>query len=151
MQFSDELKATARIVLANTMVMYFKAHTYHWNVEGKNFSQYHEFFGDIYEEVYGSIDKAAEEIRTLDEYAPASLSKILEETTISEDEEKPLTVELMLTNLLDANEEVMVSLNSLLDTSTKEKCQGLANWAADRLDIHSKHRWMIRSFLKGND
>jgi starvation-inducible DNA-binding protein len=149
MQFSNELKATARIVLANTMVMYFKAQSYHWNVEGKDFSQLHDFFGDIYEEVYGAVDQAAEEIRTLDEYAPASLSKILEETTISEDEEKPATAELMLTNLLDTNEEVMVSLNKLFSICSDEDCQGLANWAADRLDKHSKHRWMIRSHLRG--
>jgi starvation-inducible DNA-binding protein len=149
MQFSNELKATARIVLANTMVMYFKAQSYHWNVEGKDFSQLHDFFGDIYEEVYGAVDQAAEEVRTLDEYAPASLSKILEETTISEDKEKPATAEIMLSNLLDANEEVMVSLNKLFSICSDEDCQGLANWAADRLDKHSKHRWMIRSHLKG--
>jgi starvation-inducible DNA-binding protein len=149
MKFSDELIATARIVLANTTVMYFKAHSYHWNIEGKDFSQLHDFFGDIYEEVYGAVDQAAEEIRTLDEYAPISLAKILEETTVAEDESKPETAELMLTNLLDANEEVMTSLNKLFTICSDEDCQGLANWAADRLDIHSKHRWMIRSHLRG--
>ena len=149
MQFSNELKATLQIVIANTYHMYFKAHSYHWNVEGMYFSQLHDFFGDIYTEVFAAVDTAAEELRTLDEYAPGSLSDIIKQSTISEDAAKPAGCHDMLQNLLDANEEVMVSLNKLFEQATDDDVQGLADFAASRLDVHAKHRWMIRSHLKG--
>lgn len=149
MQFSNELKATLQIVIANTYQMYFKAHSYHWNVEGMYFSQLHDFLGDIYTEVFAAIDVAAEELRTLDEYAPLSLSDIIKQSTIDEDSAKPETCHDMLENLLEANEEVMVSLNKLFEQATDDNVQGLADFAAARLDIHAKHRWMIRSHLKG--
>jgi starvation-inducible DNA-binding protein len=149
MQFSNELKATLQIVVANTYQMYFKAHSYHWNVEGMYFSQLHDFFGDLYTEVFGAVDVAAEQLRTLDEYAPGSLSDIIKQATISEDAAKPEDCHDMLQNLLDANEEVMVSLNKLFEQASDDDVQGLADWAAGRIDIHAKHRWMIRSHLKG--
>mgnify|MGYP001181021619 CR=1 FL=1 len=149
MQFSNELKATLQIVVANTYQMYFKAHSYHWNVEGMYFSQLHDFFGDLYEEVFAAVDAAAEQMRTLDEYAPGTLSDIIKQATISEDAAKPEDCHEMLQNLLDANEEVMVSLNKLFEQASDDDVQGLADWAAGRIDTHAKHRWMIRSHLKG--
>jgi starvation-inducible DNA-binding protein len=149
MQFSNELKATLQIVTANTYQMYFKAHSYHWNIEGIYFSQLHDFFSDIYTEVFAAVDQAAEQIRTLDEYAPGSLSDIIKQATISEDAAKPEDCHAMLQNLLDANEEVMVSLNKLFEQASEDDVQGLADWAAGRIDTHAKHRWMIRSHLKG--
>ena len=149
MQFSNKLKATLQIVIANHYHMYFKAHSYHWNVEGMYFSQLHDFFGDIYTEVFAAVDTAAEELRTLEAYAPIGLSDMIDHSTIDEDSAKPATHEDMLQKLLDANEEVMVSLNKLFDQATEEKVQGLADFAAGRLDVHAKHRWMIRSHLKG--
>ncbi len=149
MKFSNELKATLQIVIANTYQMYFKAHSYHWNVEGMYFSQLHDFFGDLYAEVFEAVDVAAEQLRTLDEYAPGSLSDIIKQATVSEDAAKPETCHDMLQNLLDANEEVMVSLNKLFEEATDDEVQGLADWAAGRIDTHAKHRWMIRSHLKG--
>ena len=57
------MEQTAKTAFANTFLMYFKAHSYHWNIEGSDFPQMHEFFGDLYDEIYGSVDKFAEEIR----------------------------------------------------------------------------------------
>ena len=51
----NELQAALKIALANTFVSYFKAHSYHWNVEGIDFSQYHSFFGDFYEDMHLSL------------------------------------------------------------------------------------------------
>ena len=149
MNFSNKLKATLQIVIANHYQMYFKAHSYHWNVEGIYFSQLHDFFGDLYTEVFAAVDSAAEQMRTLDEYAPLSLSDIIKQSTVEEDSAKPSDCHEMLQNLLDANEEVMVSLNKLFEQASDEDVQGLADYAAGRLDVHAKHRWMIRSHLKG--
>lgn len=143
----DELKVSAKIALANTFLMYFKAHSYHWNVEGIMFPFYHDFFGDIYEDVYGAVDPLAEEIRALDEYAPISLQELYATATIEEDNTKP-SLNGMLQNLQSANQEVLDSLNKLFDLASKEKQQGLADFAAGRIDTHKKHAWMINASLK---
>lgn len=145
----NETNATLNIVLANTFVMYFKAHSYHWNVEGINFAQHHGFFGDLYEELYDVVDTAAEELRAQEEYAPVSIVALLKSATISEDEEKPATVTEMFEHLSSANAEVVNSLNKLFEVATAAKKQGLADFAAGRLDVHAKHGWMLRSHLKG--
>ena len=110
----DELKAALRIVLANKFLMYFKAQSYHWNVEGMFFSQYHDFFGKIYEEVYGSIDTTAEELRALDAYAPISINEMYSYATIDEDAMKPSNITDMVQNLFIDNAKVIESLNSYL-------------------------------------
>jgi starvation-inducible DNA-binding protein len=145
----NETNATLNIVLANTFVMYYKAHAYHWNVEGINFAQHHGFFGDLYEELHDVVDTAAEELRAQDEYAPVSIVALLKSATIAEDEEKPATVTEMFEHLSSANAEVVNSLNKLFEVATAAKKQGLADFAAGRLDVHAKHGWMIRSHLKG--
>lgn len=144
----DELKSAMKIVLANKFVFYFQAHSYHWNVEGMFFSQLHDFFGDLYEDVHGSVDTAAEELRTLQEYAPISLTELYKYKTIEEDQEKPEGAKEMLQRLLLSNSQVIESLNKLFDVATAQKAQGLADWAAGRIDTHFKHEWMIRSHLK---
>lgn len=142
---------SAKNVLADTFIMYFKAHTYHWNVEGKNFSEMHSFFGDLYEELHGAVDVIAEEIRALDEYAPISLMELYNSKTIAEDSVKPSSSVEMLALLLVANNQVTNDLNNLFKAATAANKQGLADFAAGRLDVHAKHGWMLRSFLKSGE
>lgn len=147
----DEMLISAKNVLADTFIMYFKAHTYHWNVEGKNFSEMHSFFGDLYEELHGAVDVIAEEIRALDEYAPISLMELYNSKTIAEDSVKPSSSVEMLALLLVANNQVTNDLNNLFKAATAANKQGLADFAAGRLDVHAKHGWMLRSFLKSGE
>lgn len=144
----DELIASTRVLLANTFVMYFKAHTFHWNIEGMHFSQYHDFFGNIYEDVYGAIDPTAEEMRALDAYAPISLMELYNDKTIQEETTRLVFIRDMLSSLQTANEKVIESLNKVFDIATREKKQGIADFVAGRIDVHNKHAWMIRSSLK---
>ena len=146
---SEELITTAQVVLGNNFAMYFKSHSYHWNVEGINFGELHGFFGSIYEDLHDTVDTAAEEIRALGEYAPCCLAEMSKYSTIKEDVSRPLSAKQMLSNLQEANNEVIESLNKLFDVATKEKKQGLADFAAGRLDAHAKHGWMLSSYLKG--
>ena len=143
--------AVAKVVLANTFVMYFKAHSYHWNVEGRTFSQDHKFFGKIYEELHAAIDPTAEQIRACDEYAPISMNDVYSSKTISEDSVKPETTEQMFGNLLAANNQVIESLNKLFEVAEAANKQGLADFAAGRLDVHAKHGWMLRSLMKSGE
>lgn len=135
-------------LLANMFLMYFKTHSYHWNVEGQNFSQYHEFFGDLYESLHSCIDGIAEQIRTLDVYAPISLEDMYSAKSIMEDSVRPASPADMFGNLLSANTEVTKSLQAVFDSATSENNQGLADFAAGLLDAHAKHAWMLKSFLK---
>lgn len=144
----EELKLSLKIVLANKFLMYFKAQSYHWNVEGMFFPMFHDFFGKIYEEVYGSIDTTAEELRALGEFAPFSIDNMYSFATVVEDVETPANAKEMLSNLQSANQEVISSLNKLFDLANKANEQGLADFAAGRIDTHKKHGWMISSTLK---
>lgn len=142
----NKLTAAMRIVLANVFIMYFKAHAAHWNVEGPMFSQYHEFFGDLYDELYGSVDDIAEHIRAIDGFAPFSLVDLLSAGTVGEDKAKPATILETLNNLLTANNETIASINKAFTLAGDN--QGLKNYLADRLDKHAKHGWQIKASLK---
>ena len=147
----NELEAVAKVTLANTFIMYFKAHSYHWNVEGKNFSEYHEFLGDLYTELHDAIDPIAEQIRACGYYAPISLGNVYDFKTIAEDQTRVQYPEQMFGNLLSANNQVIESLNKLFAVANDADKQGFVNFIADRLDKHAKHGWMLRSFMKSGD
>ena len=145
----EQLTAALHIALANTFVMYFKTHSYHWNVEGSDFTQYHSFLSDLYDDLYGAVDPLSENIRKLDQYSPHSLKDLLDSTTIDEDSDKPSNPHEMFTNLLDDNQKVIDSLNKVFELANSSKKQGLCNFIADRLDTHDKHAWFLKSLLKG--
>ena len=143
---SDNLK----VLLASTNSLSIKAQNFHWNVEGDNFPQYHEFFGNFYEEVYSSVDRIAEYIRTLDSYAPGSLTRYAE-LTIIEDQTKIPRPNLMFAELLSDNEKIIDLLNACFSSAEEENKQGIANFIAERLDAQEKHGWMLRSILKNRE
>jgi len=141
---ADNLK----VLLGSVYSFSVKVQYFHWNVEGDNFPQYHEFFGKLYEEVYNnSIDKIAEYIRTLDVYAPGSFTRF-QELSIIEDQLKVPRAELMFEELYHDNAKLIDLLNQCFASAEGENKQGIANFIAERLDAQSKHQWMIRSILK---
>jgi starvation-inducible DNA-binding protein len=141
---------TSKQAMANTFVMYFKAQSYHWNVEGINFPQMHEFFGDLYEELQGAVDPFAEEIRALGEYAPKNLDEIFRLKTIDGDN-VATTASAMVADLLIANDQSIVTLNKLFGELDAAGEQGFADFVAGRLDAHKKHGWMLKSILKSGE
>ena len=144
----EKTKAALKVVLADSFVMYFRTHSYHWNVEGSNFGEMHEFFGGIYEDLHGTIDTWAEQIRTLDEYAPASLMELYNYKNIHEDPAKPATLRDMLVNTQSSNDIMIANLDVLFQVATDENLQNIADVAAARLDAHRKLAWMLKSYLK---
>ena len=147
----EQLQLSLNQVLANTFLMYFKAHSYHWNIEGRNFAQDHAFFGDLYGTLHSNVDTIAEQIRAIGIYAPKSLMELYNSKTIMEDDTKPVSFEAMIMNLLSANSQVISSLNTLFTDATAANNQGLADFAAGLLDSHAKHGWMLKSFLKSGE
>ena len=145
------LVSALRVAMANTFVMYFKAQGFHWNVEGIHFSQYHNFFGDIYSDLYGSVDPMAENIRKLGEYAPRSLSEMYKSSTLVESDIVGTSLKEMLNSLLTDNTEVLNSLNRTFALANTTNEQGLANFIAERIDARKKHEWQLKSSLKGQE
>ena len=143
-----ELQTAIKVLAANTTVMYYKAHQFHWNVEGIEFTQFHEFFGDLYEDIYGSIDPTMELLRKLDEYAPVSIDELYKYKTLEEEKTRLTLIADMLESLIAANKEVLASLNKVFDLATANKQQGIANFIADRIDTHEKHGWFLRASAK---
>jgi starvation-inducible DNA-binding protein len=140
---SDNLK----VLLGTSYAFVIKAQNFHWNIEGPNFPQYHEFLGNLYEEVYGSIDKTAEYIRTLESYSPGSFSRF-QELSIIEDQTKVPRAELMMEELYSDNQKIIELLKACFASAEEENKQGIANFIAERDDAHNKHGWMLRSILK---
>lgn len=143
----ETLQELMKKVLADTFALYLKTHNYHWNVEGPLFAQYHEFFGDLYEELFGAVDPIAEEIRALDTYAPGSFTRFKELTDIEDEMTIPSPME-MCKRLSEDNQKVIDSLNMLFKLANEFDKQGLADFIAGRIDKHNKHAWMLRSFQK---
>lgn len=139
----EELIEKLKKLTATMVALKFKAHGYHWNVEGDDFPQFHDFFGDIYADIDGSIDDLAENIRKLGGYAPYKLSRLsglsdLPETNVSTD---PVN---MSKDLLEANEIAIRLLMSAFDVANESRQQGIANFLAGRIDMHQKWSWQLR-------
>ena len=143
----DNLIQEMKVTLASTFVFYLKAHGFHWNVEGANFSQYHEFLGGLWEESFGAVDPIAEHLRTLDAYAPASLSRYTELSVVKEEVNIPSAMA-MMTKLTSDNATLIEQLTKTQSLAESNKKMGLANFLQDRIDAHEKHGWMLRSIIK---
>ena len=142
----DKLQQALKIAFASEFSFYLKAHNYHWNVTGPLFPQLHELFGKIYEEVYGSIDDFAENIRKTGTFVPASYSRFNMLSAIKEETDIP-SAEAMLNELLSDSDRMVKILKICFDMSTQIGEDGLANFLAERMDAHRKHSWMLRSTL----
>lgn len=143
----EEVTNPLKVAFADTYAFYVKAQNYHWNVEGAMFPMYHEFFGKIYEEVGGAIDRFAEEIRAAGAYAPAAFSRFAELSNI-EDEVLVINPLQMVSNLYSDNMKVYASIKAARDAADSYGQNGLVNFLEDRLDAHKKHDWMLKATMK---
>lgn len=144
----DSLIELMNKLLAETYMLSLKAHSFHWNVEDPMFPMYHDFFGDYYNEVYGNVDKIAEEIRALDGVPVNAPSKMLEASSVKEAAAGIIPATMMVRAISEDNAKVTTTLNQTFNAATKSNQQGLANYISERIDAHQKHAWMLRSMLK---
>jgi starvation-inducible DNA-binding protein len=143
----DELSQALKIVLANHYAFSLKAQNFHWNVEGPDFKQYHDLFGEIYEEVYGSVDTIAERVRTIGYYTPGSFRRYLELSQIEDQVEIPNSRS-MIEKLLADISTVQTSIKVCYDLAEQNSNHGLSNLLAERQDAFAKHAWMLTATLK---
>ena len=141
------IKLKAKQVFADVFLFYLQTHYYHWNVEGRHFSQDHGLFGTIYEDVQGSVDKFAEQLRTLDTFAPGVFNRFMDLSQIQQESAIP-SAEEMHSKLMESNAKVIEGLTELFMTLEDSHLHGFGDFIAGRIDAHNKHQWMLRSTLK---
>lgn len=124
-----------------------KSQAFHWNITGSDFPQYHALTDAIYTDADESIDPLAEYIRSLDEFAPGSMTRFLE-LSILEEQTKIPKAELMLKELLQDNDKIIDLLKELFDVATEAKENGIANFIADRQSMHGKWHWQLGATVK---
>jgi len=143
----DKLIEQMKKVLADVYVYGLKAQNFHWNVEGPDFVQYHEFFGEVYEKASADVDLVAEHIRALDAYAPASLKRFQELASIEDETTIPSALE-MMARLSQDNAKVLASAKTACETAEELKQRGILNFLEGIIDEYEKQAWMLRSIVK---
>jgi starvation-inducible DNA-binding protein len=143
----EQLLTLIKQLLADNIALKFKAHGYHWNVEGDDFPQFHDFFGEIYENYDAATDTYAEWLRMLKAYAPYRLTDFFDMSTVAE----PVIVsdaQAMLSDLYMSIEKHIADLIVASDLSNAAKEYGLANFFADRQTASQKFCWQIRASIE---
>ena len=134
-------------LLADTYLLYLKTHNFHWNVEGPMFQTLHTLFMAQYTEAWNAIDPIAERIRALGHYAPGTYKEYLKLAQVKETDGVP-KAEKMVKLLIDGQETVARTARSLLPLADEANDQPTLDLLTQRLDIHEKNAWMLRSLLK---
>ncbi len=133
--------------LADSYVLKLKTQNYHWNVEGPMFQALHTLFEQQYTDLHMAIDTVAERIRALDMYAPASFSQYAKTSSIAEDTTVP-KAEAMVASLARDNLIIAGTFREVLQVAEQESDDVTADIATQRLTIHEKNAWMLRSMVK---
>ena len=134
-------------LLADTYLLYLKTHNFHWNVEGPMFQTLHQMFMDQYTESWNAIDPIAERIRALGHYAPGTYKQYVKLAAVKETDGVP-KAEQMVRDLISGQETVARTARSVLPLADKANDQPTLDLLTQRLDIHEKNAWMLRSLLK---
>ena len=133
-------------VLADTYTLYLKTHNYHWNVTGPMFNTLHLMFEEQYTELAGAVDLIAERIRALGHPAPGSYRAYAKLTSIEEEEGVPDATE-MIRQLVVGQETVARTAREAFPTVEKAGDQPTADLLTQRMQVHEKNAWMLRSML----
>ena len=143
----EQLIEQLKVILGTNFGLYFKSHTFHWNIEGPNFNDYHTFLNGFYNAVWANTGLIAEKIRMLDAYAPGSLLRMLELADVEESAIIPSPIS-MMAELKRDNDRMMVHLRAGIVAADQAGEPAIGNFLQDLLDQHQKHAWMLRSFIK---
>jgi starvation-inducible DNA-binding protein len=134
-------------LLADTYVVYLKTHNFHWNVEGPMFQTLHQMFMEQYTEAWNAIDLVAERIRSLGHYAPGTYREYLDLARVKETPGVPKAGQ-MVKLLIDGQESVVKTAREVLPLAEKADDQPTLDLLTQRMQVHEKNAWMLRSLLK---
>jgi len=134
-------------LLADTYVLYLKTHNFHWNVEGPMFQTLHQMFMEQYTETWNAVDLVAERIRSLGHYAPGTYKEYLGLSSIQETPGVPKAGQ-MVKALIAGQEAVVKTARSVLPLAERADDQPTLDLLTQRMQVHEKNAWMLRSLLK---
>ena len=134
-------------VLAYTYTLYLKTHAFHWNVEGPMFNTLHLMFMEQYTELWNALDEIAERIRALGFPAPGTYAEFARLTSIEERPGVPEAME-MVRRLVKGHEAVTRTVRKGFPAAEKAGDESTVDLLTQRLQIHEKTAWMLRSLLQ---
>lgn len=135
-------------VLADTFQLYFKTHSFHWNVEGPQFRSLHEIFEEQYTELWGATDEIAERIRALDAYAPSNWTSMIKNANLDETGQTPDALA-MVSQLANDNDKIVSdTLYPALRIAEDAGDEVTVDMFIGRIQIHEKAAWMLKSIAK---
>ena len=135
-------------LLADSYTLYLKTHNFHWNVTGPMFQTLHLMFEQQYTELSTAVDLIAERIRALGVYAPATYSEFSKLTSIKEPNGVPNSRD-MIQQLVEGHEAVIRTARSAFSAVEKAQDEATADLLTQRMQLHEKTAWMLRSLLEG--
>ena len=142
-----EIVAGLSALLADSYTLYLMTHNFHWNVTGPQFNSLHNMFMDQYTEQWNAIDVIAERIRALGFPAPGTYKEFVKLASIQEVEGVPKAND-MIRHLVAAQEATARTARKLFDAVDKANDQPTADVLTQRIDVHEKTAWMLRSLLE---
>jgi starvation-inducible DNA-binding protein len=134
-------------LLADSYTLYLMTHNFHWNVKGPMFNSLHQMFMTQYSEQWTALDQIAERIRALGYPAPGTYAQFAKLATIKEVDGVPVALD-MVRHLVAAQEATARTARKLLPVVDKADDQPSADLLTQRLDVHEKTAWMLRSLLE---
>jgi len=134
-------------VLADSYGLYLKTHNFHWNVTGPMFQTLHTMFMEQYTEQWNALDPIAERIRALGHPAPGSYRQFAKLSSIPEEEGVP-KAEDMVRQLVEAQETAARTAREVFPLIERAGDQPSADLLTQRLQVHEKNAWMLRSLLE---
>lgn len=134
-------------LLADTYTLYLKTHYFHWNVTGPMFNTLHLMFETQYTELSLAVDLVAERIRALGHFAPGSYSEYAKLSSIKDAEGVPKAQD-MIKQLVEGQEAVVRTARALFPVVEKAGDEASADLLTQRIQLHEKTAWMLRSMLE---
>jgi len=135
-------------LLADTYTLYLTTHNFHWNVTGPMFNSLHAMFMDQYTELWNAVDPIAERIRSLGHAAPGSYAQFGKLSSLKDAPASPPKALEMVAILAEGHEAVARTARSVFAAAGKADDQPTADLLTQRLDVHEKTAWMLRSLLE---
>jgi starvation-inducible DNA-binding protein len=131
-------------ILADTFVLYFKTHTYHWNVTGVHFDMFHKLFGDQYTEMWEAMDDIAERIRALGMMAPMNVAEMMKPSDLSENTSKMSSLD-MVVDLAKSHETVSRHIANAIEVTSSFGDEVTTDLLIGRQTVHDKTAWMLNA------
>ena len=135
-------------ILADEFVLYSKTLNFHWNIEGPDFHSVHLYLETLYQEQQEIVDTVAEKIRMIGHYVPATLTKYLELTHLTEKTKGKNDSQSIFAELLEDHESIIIFLREeIKPIADKWEAEGISDYLTGLLEQHEKTAWMLRSHL----